>query len=116
LIVVLLPLLSWLLPESPRWLETHGHHAEAEQVVAEFEERCRRASGQPLPEPDQDMHPVVVAKKGAWQEIFRDPQYRGRTIVALTCWLLGYAGMIYGSGAFAAVYLSTTAPPRFSCS
>ena len=51
------------------------------------------------------MHPVVVAKKGAWQEIFRDPQYRGRTIVALTCWLLGYAGMIYGSGAFAAVYM-----------
>jgi MFS family permease len=105
LIVVLLPLLTWLLPESPRWLETHGHHAEAERVVAQFEERCRRASGQPLAEPDQDMHPVVVAKKGAWQEIFRDPQYRGRTIVALTCWLLGYAGMIYGSGAFAAVYM-----------
>ena len=57
------------------------------------------------PEPDQDMHPVVAAKKGAWQEIFRDPQYRDRTIVALTCWLLGNAGMIYGSGAFAAVYM-----------
>jgi hypothetical protein len=25
--------------------------------------------------------------------------------VALICWLLGYAGMIYGSGAFAAVYM-----------
>jgi putative MFS transporter len=88
LIVVLLPLVSWLLPESPRWLETHGRHAEAERVVAEFEERCRRASGRPLPEPDQGMHPVVVAEKGAWQEIFRNPQYRGRTIVALICWLL----------------------------
>jgi MFS family permease len=105
LIVILLPLVSWLLPESPRWLETHGRYAEAERVVAELEERCRRASGRPLPEPDQGLHPIVVAEKGAWQEIFRSPQYRGRTIVALICWLLGYAGMIYGSGAFAAVYM-----------
>jgi MFS family permease len=105
LIIVLLPLLTWLLPESPRWLETHGHHAEAERAVAEFEERCRRASGRPLPEPDEGMHPVIVAEKGAWREIFVNPLYRGRTIVVLTCWLLGYAGLIYGSGAFAAVYM-----------
>jgi MFS family permease len=57
------------------------------------------------PEPDRVCTQSSSAEKGAWQEIFRSPQYRGRTIAALICWLLGYAGMIYGSGAFAAVYM-----------
>jgi putative MFS transporter len=105
LIVVLLPLVAWLLPESPRWLETHGHHAEADRVVGEFEERCRRAIGRPLPDPDQGMHPVIVAEKGAWREIFFDQRYRGRTIAVLVCWLLSYSGMIYGSGSFIPVYM-----------
>jgi MFS family permease len=105
LILVLLPLLFRLLPESPRWLETHGRHAEAEKAVAEFETRCRRLSGRPLPEPEEGHHPVIPAAKGAWREIFSDPLYRGRTVVVLACWLLGYAGLIYGSGAFAAVYM-----------
>jgi MFS family permease len=105
LIVVLLPLLAFLLPESPRWLETHGQHGAAEQAVARFEERCRLASGQPLPDPDLGMHPVIVAEKGAWREIFLDPRYRGRTIAVLVCWLFSYSGMIYGSGSFIPVYM-----------
>jgi MFS family permease len=104
-IVILLPLLFRLLPESPRWLEARGRHTEAEQAVATFEERCQRASGRPLPDPDQGLHPVMVAAKGAWREIFTSPQYRGRTIVVLICWLLAYSGMTYGSGAFFAVYM-----------
>jgi len=104
-IIILLPLLMWLLPESPRWLEARGHHAEAERLISELEERCRRATGQKLPEPHHGMHPVVVAERGAWKEIFTNPLYRGRTIVVLICWLLGYAGLIYGSGAFFGVYM-----------
>lgn len=104
-LVILLPLLYRFVPESPRWLEAHGRHAEAEQAVGALEERCRRASGRPLPEPDQGLHPLIVAEKGAWREIFTNPQYRSRTITVLICWLLAYAGMIYGSGAFAAVYM-----------
>ncbi len=35
-VVILLPLLLWRLPESPRWLEARGRHADAERVVTEY--------------------------------------------------------------------------------
>ena len=42
-------LLRRFLPESPRWLMTHGQPEEAERVVAEIERRVERETGQPLP-------------------------------------------------------------------
>ncbi|WP_428486012.1 MFS transporter [Rhodopila sp.] len=42
-------LLRRFLPESPRWLMTHGHPVEAERVVAEIEQRVERETGRPLP-------------------------------------------------------------------
>ena len=42
-------LLRRFLPESPRWLMTHGHPEEAERVVAEIERRVERETGRPLP-------------------------------------------------------------------
>ena len=40
------------LPESPRWLLTHGYENEAERVTAEIEARVKDSTGSDLPEPD----------------------------------------------------------------
>jgi MFS family permease len=105
-LLILFPLLAWRLPESPRWLEAKGRHREAEQALAILEKRCQRYWSGPLPEPDPRPHPVVQARGGAWRELFTNPLYRGRTILILVVWLLGYPGIVYGVGAFSAVYMA----------
>jgi MFS family permease len=48
------------LPESPRWLMTHGRVNEAEKIVSEIEERVKRDAGvDTLPEPEGEIeiHP-----------------------------------------------------------
>ncbi len=113
-IVILLPLLWWLLPESPRWLEAHGRHEEAERVMTEYERRCQRHSAAPLPAPDPSRNPVIHAGKSSWRELFTNPQYRSRTLLLIVVWVLGYAGLIYGVGAFAAVFMvDNGATPHF---
>ena len=42
-------LLRRFLPESPRWLMTHGRPDEARRVVAEIERRVEQETGRPLP-------------------------------------------------------------------
>lgn len=104
-ILILLPLLWWLLPESPRWLEAHGRHEDAEKAMEDYERRVQQYDPSPLPEPRGADNPVIMRRSGAWKELFTNPLYRGRTILLIVCWMLGYAGLIYGVGAFLAVYM-----------
>ncbi len=66
------------LPESPRWLEQHGHTAEAEAIVADLENKIR-ADGVELP-PPQIVAGETERKTGAWMEMWSEA-YRGRTIM-----------------------------------
>jgi MFS family permease len=50
LALVILFMRAWL-PESPRWLITHGRPAEAERIVADIEARFRRAGHELAPGP-----------------------------------------------------------------
>jgi putative MFS transporter len=104
-IVVLLPLLYWLLPESPRWLEANGHAEDADRIMTELERRVQRAHGQPLRDPDHGQHPILMSDRSAWHELFTNRRYRARIALILVCWLLCYPGMIYGVGAFILVYM-----------
>jgi MFS family permease len=46
--MIVLVLRRWI-PESPRWLMTHGYPEEASRVVAEIEDRVARETAAPLP-------------------------------------------------------------------
>lgn len=69
------------LPESPRWLAGHGHLERANQVVAELEEKVRRDTGRPLPEP-LPPQPVALMERASFRELWQG-EYRNRTVMLL---------------------------------
>jgi sugar transport protein len=88
------------VPESPRWLVTHGYAREAEATVLAIEQRVAQRAGRPLqpPEGGLEIHP---RKSFGFELIFRAifGRYRGRSVLAL-------ALMIAQSFLFNAVFFS----------
>ena len=105
-VVVAMPLIIFILPESPRWLESRGHADRADKIVTMMERRAEKQSHQPLPEPDVARYTVVVEEHGRVPvgELFQGVYLR-RTVVILSVWILGYLGLDYGMGSQQGVYL-----------
>ena len=82
---LLVLLLRRFLPESPRWLMTHGQPEEAVRVVTEIEQRVERETGRPLPPvPHQALRlrrDVQSWFLPATRALFTD--YRRRTILGV---------------------------------
>jgi MFS family permease len=53
------------IPESPRWLITHGHHDEAEKTVRDVEDEVHRETGERLAHPHAD-HTLRIRVRHDW--------------------------------------------------
>jgi MFS family permease len=74
-----------MLPESPRWLLTHGRFEEAEAVVLAIEHDVEREKG-PLPSPTGRPLRIVVREPVGFMQIARTllVEYRSRTFFGLS--------------------------------
>jgi putative MFS transporter len=99
-LIVLVPLALWGMPESPRWLEAHGHHAEAERIIEGLEAECLRHSRMAaLPEPAYAKYSVPVTEHVPVRQLLTGV-YGQRTLLLLTVWILAYSGIFYGFGGY----------------
>lgn len=99
-------LLAWFLraglPESPRWLEAHGHSEVAENTLRLMEQKVAAESHHPLAPPEAASQ-AAASREGAWMEIWRPPYLR-RTIM-LTIFNAFQAIGFYGFAAWVPVLL-----------
>ena len=69
------------IPESPRWLASHGEQGRADAVLTALEQRVERETGRPLPKPEPSVGEVI--EQGRLSEIF-SRRYLSRTVMLST--------------------------------
>ncbi|HEU0028723.1 MAG TPA: MFS transporter [Ktedonobacterales bacterium] len=107
-------LLRIQLPESPRWLVSHGFVEEADAVVGVMEQIAATKQGGLAPVAEEAI-PVQSGKvgAGAFASIFSNPAYLGRVVVLLAVWFFAYV-TVYSIAAGLTVILASLgyAPPE----
>lgn len=91
------------MPESPRWYEAAGRHAEAELSMQAFETAVEKAYGKPLPEPVSSGKVISTEPVSSGFRSLFSPGYRERTLFAWSLWflfLLSYYGISVWVGKF----------------
>jgi putative MFS transporter len=76
-----------LLPESPRWLAVHGHHAEADAALTLIERETVASTGKELLAPQ----PILATRehKASLSDLF-GPIYLRRTLTVWVIWFAAY--------------------------
>jgi MFS family permease len=96
---VVLFLRRWI-PESPRWLMTHGDPEDASKVVSEIEARVEEETGKPLPPvPDEKLR--LRRHRGGWFGPALEAlvtRYRQRTVLGVA--LMGSQAFCYNAVLF----------------
>jgi MFS transporter, putative metabolite:H+ symporter len=96
---IIVAVLLYSLPESPRWLIGHGRLDEAEATIIKIETSAHRkhptfspsTQDTPIPVP-ADLSAATQPKtkeRGRWLELL-SPFYRGRTLIAWTLWATAF--------------------------
>jgi MFS family permease len=95
LALIVLLMRTWL-PESPRWLMTHGRAAEAERIVAGIEARLR-AEGHELPPGPFKTVRLRTRRSTPLKEVFRVILFAHRTRAAVALSLMAAQAFFYNA-------------------